>query len=158
PGFLRGLSRLEAFGLTYDLLLYPKHLPSAIKVVAEFCDQPFVIDHISKPFIRTGVLCPWKEDMAELAKHPNVFCKISGLVTEAEWGQWKHEQFRPYLDIVFEQFGIDRLMFGSDWPVCLLSGNYEAVVGIVESYTASFGEATRQKLFGLNAFSFYLGT
>ena len=155
PEFLRGLSRLQQFRLTYDLLLFPKHLRPALQVVRQFPEQPFVLDHISKPFIKTGELSPWREEIQELARCPNVWCKISGLVTEARWGDWKRDDFRPYLDVVCEAFGEDRLMFGSDWPVCLVSGTYRDVFGIIAEYLQWWSPSAREKVLGENAAAFY---
>jgi len=155
PAFLRGLGRLKQFNLTYDLLTFPKHLTVARKVVEEFPEQKFVLDHISKPFIRAGTISPWDRDIRELAKLKNVWCKVSGMVTEAKWNQWKQSDFRPYLDVVFEAFGEARLMFGSDWPVCLVAGSYGEVLGIVRDYIQLWPEASRQKILGTNATGFY---
>lgn len=155
PEFLRGLGKLKQFNLAYDLLLFPKHVPSAIKAVQQLPEQRFVLDHIAKPMIRAGLMQPWKNDMKELAKHKNVFCKVSGMVTEAKLEGWKKEDFRPYLDVVFEAFGEDRLMFGSDWPVCLLAGNYEEVHGLAASYFDQFSDEVRKKFFGVNTAAFY---
>ena len=155
PEFLRGLARLREFRLAYDLLLFPKHLRPALQVVRQFPDQRFVLDHISKPAIKTGELSPWQEDIRELARCPNVWCKISGMVTEARWGGWKRNDFRPYLDVVCEAFGEDRLMFGSDWPVCLVSGSYPEVFGIVEDYLQSWSPLAQEKILGRNAATFY---
>lgn len=155
PDFLRGLGTLKGFNLTYDLLLYPKHLPAAIKVVEQLPQQPFVLDHIAKPLINAGAISPWNDHIKDLARFPNVYCKVSGLVTEARWREWKPEDFRPYLDVVYEAFGEDRLMFGSDWPVCLLSGNYEQVVGIVHDYLSAFPESALRKIMGENAARVY---
>lgn len=155
PDFLRGLARLKQFNLTYDLLLFPKHLPSAVKVAAQLPDQRFVLDHIAKPMIRAGLIQPWKDDIRELAKHSNVSCKISGLVTEAKLKGWKKEDFRPYLDVVFESFGENRVMFGSDWPVCLLGGSYEEVHGLAADYFNQFPAGTQEKFFGTNAAKAY---
>ena len=155
PEFLRGLAALHAFDFTYDLLLFPKHLPSSVKVVEKLSHQRFVLDHIAKPMIRAGMLQPWKDDLRELAKHQNVFCKISGLVTEAKLKDWKKEDFRPYLDVVFEAFGEDRVMFGSDWPVCLLAGSYEQVHGLAADYFKQFSSAVQEKFLGGNAVKFY---
>ncbi len=155
PEFLRGIGRLRQFDLTYDFLLFPKQLPAAIKVAAQFPDQPFVLDHIAKPMIRPGLLKPWQQDMKELALHPNVCCKISGLVTEADLTGWKPEDFRPYLDVVLETFGADRVMFGSDWPVCLLAGSYARVHELVADYFRPFPEETQRKFFGGTAEKFY---
>ena len=155
PHFLRGLSHLKDFRLTYDLLLFPKHLRPALQVVRQFPEQRFVLDHISKPSIKTGEISPWREDIRELARCPNVWCKVSGMITEARWGDWKREDFRPYLDVVCEAFGEDRLLFGSDWPVCLLSGSYQDVVGIVADYLQSWSPLAREKILGRNAAAFY---
>jgi L-fuconolactonase len=155
PEFLRGLGKLKQFNLTYDLLLFPKHLPSAVKVAAQFPEQRVVLDHIAKPMIRAGLMQPWKEDIQELAKHKNVFCKISGMVTEAKMKGWKKEDFRPYLDVVFAAFGEDRVMFGSDWPVCLLAASYEEVHGLAADYFNQFSAETRGKFFGGNVAKFY---
>jgi L-fuconolactonase len=155
PEFLRGLGELHAFDFTYDLLLYPKHLPAAVKVVEKLSHQRFVLDHIAKPMIRSGMMQPWKDDLRELAKHKNVFCKISGMVTEAKHQGWKKEDFRPYLDVVFEAFGEDRVMFGSDWPVCLLAGSYEQVHELAADYFKQFSAEVSAKFFGGNATRFY---
>ena len=128
PAFLRGLGRLRAHGLTYDLLVYPRQLPAAIEVVRQFPEQPFVLDHIAKPLIRDGMVSPWREQIRELARFPNVCCKVSGMVTEADHRSWKPDQFHPYLDVVLEAFGPGRLLFGSDWPVCLLAASYPEVL------------------------------
>jgi L-fuconolactonase len=155
PEFLRGLGVLKQFNLAYDLLVFPKQLPAAIQVVKQLPEQRFVLDHIAKPVIRAGVLRPWREDMRELARHENVCCKISGLITEARWQGWTKEDFRPYLDLVFEAFGEERVMFGSDWPVCLLAGTYGQVHELAADYFRQFPPATQEKFFGGNAAAFY---
>lgn len=155
PEFLRGLGKLKQFNLAYDLLLFPKHLPSAVRVAQQLPEQRFVLDHIAKPLIRAGIIQPWKNDIRELAKQPNVSCKISGLVTEAKLAGWKKEDFRPYLDVVFETFGEDRVMFGSDWPVCLLAGSYDDVHGLAADFFNQFSETVRGKFFGGNAARIY---
>lgn len=155
PDFWRGLGKLRPFNLTYDLLLYPRHLPVAVKLVRQFPEQKFVLDHLAKPCIKAGVLSPWQEDLQELARYENVFCKVSGLVTEARWGEWQQSDFRPYLDVVFSAFGGDRLMFGSDWPVCLLAGAYAQVHQIVAAYLEQSSEEVRHKVFGETAAKFY---
>jgi len=153
--FLRGLAALKAYDLRYDLLLYPKHIPIAIDVVKQFPEQPFVLDHIAKPFIKDGVIGAWEDDIRTLASFDNVWCKVSGMVTEAAWGAWTHDDFKPYLDIVFDSFGVNRLMFGSDWPVCTLSGSYGEVVGIVENYIAALSADEQAAVMGGNAAEFY---
>ena len=153
--FQRGIGRLHRFGLTYDLLVFPRQLPAAIALAERFPEQPFVLDHLAKPPIRDGALSPWREQIRQLAKLPNVSCKVSGLVTEADWQNWRAEDFKPYLDVAFEAFGADRLMFGSDWPVCLLAGSYERVFGLVRDYVARLGADVEAKFFGGNAAKFY---
>jgi len=128
---------------------------AAIELVRKFPVQQFVLDHIAKPDIKAGTLSPWREQIRELAKASNVFCKVSGMVTEADQAHWKAADFTPYLDVVFEAFGEDRVMFGSDWPVCLLAGEYARVFGLVNDYTAQFSAAAREKFFGGNATHFY---
>ena len=154
-GFLRGLAALQAWDLRYDLLLFPRHIRVAIDVVRRFPQQLFVLDHIAKPFIKDGTLQPWQRDIRELAAHDNVFCKVSGMVTEAKWGAWTQADFVPYLDVVFDCFGIERLMFGSDWPVCELAGSYGEVVGIVETYIAALSADEQAAIMGGNAVNFY---
>ncbi|MHB8627747.1 MAG: amidohydrolase family protein [Aggregatilineales bacterium] len=155
PDFLRGLGMLREFNLTYDILVFPKQLPAAIQVVKRFPDQKFVLDHIAKPLIKDRLLSPWERDIRRLAAFANVHCKLSGTVTETTWQQWQPADFRPYLDVVFDCFGVDRLMFGSDWPVCTLSGSYEQVVSLVQNYIQQFSPEMQAKLFGENAIRFY---
>jgi L-fuconolactonase len=153
--FVRGVAQLGAFGFTYDILVYTKQLPAAIELVTHFPEQRFVIDHLAKPEINTGKIEPWAMHMRKIAQHTNVFCKVSGLVTEADWTHWKADGFRPYLDVVFDAFGPDRLMFGSDWPVCLLAGTYGQVKQLIEAYVKDFSPADKEKIFGRNAALFY---
>ncbi|NMC38042.1 MAG: amidohydrolase family protein [Bacteroidales bacterium] len=153
--FLKGISILKDYNLTYDLLLFPKHLPVAQVVVEMFPDQKFVIDHISKPLIRSHILDPWQEDIKAIAEFRNVYCKLSGMVTEADWQKWNQEDFRPYLDVVSNAFGTDRIMAGSDWPVCLLGGSYHDVTGIVKDYIRKFPEEIHEEILGLNCADFY---
>lgn len=152
---VRGVGALGDFSLTYDILVYPRQLSAALSLVERLPDQPFVVDHLAKPAIRDGELEPWATQMRELASHPNVWCKVSGLVTEADWSRWRPEDFHPYLDVVFEAFGPQRLMFGSDWPVCLLAASYERVVQLIHDYAACLSVDERDKLFGGNALRFY---
>jgi L-fuconolactonase len=155
PAFLRGMNCLAEFGFTYDILVYPRQLPAAIELVSKYPDQLFVIDHIAKPSIREKRYLPWARYLRTIAGNPNVYCKISGLVTEATWQAWSANDFKPYLDLVFEVFGVDRLMFGSDWPVCLLAASYSQVVQLIADYTQNMPSAAREKIFGLNAAHFY---
>jgi L-fuconolactonase len=149
------LGMLRDFGLTYDILVYPRQLPSALSLVERLPDQPFVIDHMAKPLVARGVMEPWETQMRELATYPNVWCKVSGLVTEADWAQWKPEDFRPFLDVVFEAFGTRKVMFGTDWPVCLLAASYRQVVDLIQTYVEQFSSSEREGVFGENAAQFY---
>jgi len=153
--FQRGIAMLRRFGLTYDLLIFPRQLPATIALAQNFPEQPFVLDHLAKPPIKDGALSPWREHIRQLAKLPNVSCKVSGLVTEADWKNWRAEDFKPYLDVAFDAFGVDRVMFGSDWPVCLLAGNYEGVFDLAQNYVGRLGAETEEKFFGRNAAKFY---
>ena len=154
--FLRGIGVLRAHRLTYDILIHPRQLPAAIALAKRFPDQPFVLDHIAKPPIKAGTLSPWREQIRELAQAPNVLCKVSGMVTEADMKAWKPADIRPYLDVVFEAFGEDRLMYGSDWPVCLLAAEYAQVFALVRDYLAPLSAEAQAKVLGGNAARFYL--
>ena len=153
--FLKGIAQLHGFGFTYDILIYPRQLPAALDLVAQFPEQRFVIDHLAKPEIKAREIKRWAEYIMRIARHRNVFCKLSGLVTEADWGGWKPADFHRYLDTVFQAFGPDRLMFGSDWPVCLLAASYQQVKGIIEDYLKNCSVHDREKIFGGNATRFY---
>lgn len=153
--FMQGVSLLRKFGFTYDLLIYPKHLQKAKKLVETFPDQPFVIDHIAKPDIKNKNIDDWKKDISAIAKMGNVSCKVSGMVTEADWKNWKPEDFTPYLDVVFEVFGAKRILFGSDWPVCNVAGGYEKMLSIVQNYTSTLTQNEQELFWGGNAASFY---
>jgi len=153
--FRTGLGLLNGYGLAYDLLLHPRHLPVAAELVAQFPEQRFVLDHLSKPFIANGKVEPWRKDLKTLAAFPNVCCKLSGMVTEAKWGVWTEADFTPYLDAALESFGADRLMIGSDWPVCLLSGDYAATMGIVMGYVAKLTEVEQSAILGGTCARFY---
>jgi len=152
---VRGIGVLREFGLTYDILVYPHQLAATLSLVEKLPDQPFVVDHMAKPLVRDGVMEPWAAQMRELASHPYVWCKVSGLVTEADWAMWRPEDLRPYLDVAFDAFGPERLMFGSDWPVCLLAAEYGQVVELIEAYTGHLSASERDGVFGGNAAGFY---
>lgn len=152
PGFINGLHRIKQKGYTYDLLVYPTQLSAVLDLLEKCPGQRFVIDHLAKPSIKTGALEPWATQMKEIAAFENVYCKLSGMVTEAKWNNWQHEDFIPYLDTVSEAFGTQRLMFGSDWPVCLVAGSYDEVVRIIENY---FSADEQDAVFGDTAVSFY---
>jgi L-fuconolactonase len=153
--FQRGIGLLKNFNFTYDILIYPNQLPAAIKLTEKHPDQKFILDHIAKPFIKRNETEPWASGIKELSKNQNVFCKISGLVTEADYKNWKSKDIYPYLDIVFNTFGYERLLFGSDWPVCLLAGSYRQVINLIEDYTDNDSDENKKRIFGRNAISFY---
>jgi L-fuconolactonase len=154
--FRYGISLLSKYNLTYDLLIFAKHLSLATELAYTFPDQKFVLDHMAKPGIKNQIRSPWDKDIGELAKLPNVYCKLSGMVTEADWKHWKASDFRYYLDVVFDRFGEDRLMIGSDWPVCSIAGDYRQIMPIVIDYLKQFNEEIRMKIMGTNCRKFYL--
>jgi L-fuconolactonase len=155
PEIVRGIGQLREFGFTYDILIYPKQLPAAIELVSHLPEQSFVLDHLAKPEIRTGDSVSWASHIRAIAGSKNVYCKLSGLVTEADWRRWKPADFAPYLDVVFDAFGADRLMFGSDWPVCLVAATYGQVKQLVEDYVDHYAANEKEKIFGENAIRFY---
>lgn len=153
--FKRGISLLDDYGYTYDILIYPDQLKYTEEFVKAFPDQRFVIDHIAKPNIKDKNLDEWKKDIKAVAQHNNVSCKISGMVTEADWNYWKNDDFDPYLDVVFEAFGIKRVMYGSDWPVCEVAGGYKKMIAMVQNYTSQLSENEQELFWGKNAIDFY---
>lgn len=153
--FQLGISKLKQFELTYDILVHTDQLPEVIEIVKTFPKQSFVIDHMAKPNIKDGEINTWKQNLEVLATFQNVSCKVSGMVTEATWNKWSEDDFTQYLDVIFNTFGTDRLMFGSDWPVCLLSADYTDVVKIVENYCKNLSQLDMKKIMGLNAIKFY---
>jgi L-fuconolactonase len=155
PAFRNGIRHLREFDLTYDILIYPHQLKAAIGFAAAFPDQRFILDHLAKPYIKKGLIDEWKKDLQELAALDNVWCKISGLVTEADWHLYKPEDLFPYVDIAIESFGIDRVVYGSDWPVCLVAADYGKVVSIMQQAFERFSDGEKDKFFGLNATRFY---
>ena len=155
PDFLQGIALLEEFDLAYDILIYPKHLPVAAEFVSRFPRQRFVLDHLAKPLIKSKSLHPWEKDIRELARFQNVHCKLSGLVTEADWSAWTPDHLAPYLDVAFDAFGAARLMFGSDWPVCTVAASYSRVFQSIEGYVAKLPAEARDAILGGNAKEFY---
>jgi L-fuconolactonase len=155
PEFVRGIEVLHQYGLTFDLLISPKHLPSAGQLARQVPQVKFVIDHLAGPSIKSGELAPWSDLISEVATARNVFCKLSGMVTLAEHREWKQEQFQPYVDVALEAFGPDRLMYGSDWPVCLLAADYQKTHDVLANCLASQTAEVQSKIFGLNAARFY---
>jgi L-fuconolactonase len=153
--FCRGMSQLDDLNLTYDILIYPRHLQVAAELASRFRRQRFVLDHLAKPDVRSGEIVQWKRGLQRLAEFPNVFCKLSGLVTEADWSRWTPDQLRPYLDVAFDAFGAYRLLVGSDWPVCTVAADYERTLGVIDQYLASRPEAEREAVMGGNAERFW---
>ncbi len=155
PDFIRGIGLLNQYGYSFDLLILPDQLGYAEQLVAIFPEQRFVIDHMAKPHIKLGIISEWKQAIKKFASHQHVYCKISGLVNEADWEFWEHEDFRPYIDVVVETFGTKRIMYGSDWPVCLMAATYDQVKDISEDYFYSYTTEEQADFFGNNAKTFY---
>jgi L-fuconolactonase len=153
--FQNGIRKLKDFDLTYDILIYPKQLKEAIELVKKNPDQDFVLDHIAKPLIKNKEIADWSKGILEIGGFKNVYCKLSGLVTEADWKNWSKSDFKDYLELVLNAFGIDRLMFGSDWPVCLLAANYSQVLSIIENFIEPLSGEEKRKIMGGNACEFY---
>lgn len=153
--FNRGISLLKKYSLVYDILIVERQLPNTIRFVDQHPDQVFVLDHIAKPLISKNELSPWKENIQELAKHENVSCKISGMVTEADFNIWTPAQLQPYFDVIIEAFGPDRLLFGSDWPVCLVATSYKSWADLVRKNISAFSKTEQAKIMGENAIRIY---
>ncbi|CAM3396601.1 amidohydrolase family protein [Flavobacterium chungbukense] len=153
--FRNGIQALKPFNYTYDILIFEHQLPAAISLVKDFPNQKFVIDHIAKPDIKSETIYTWKSGIEEIAKHDNVWCKISGMVTEADWKNWKPEDLKPYLDVIFENFSVDKLMFGSDWPVLNVASDYNEVVKTLEDYISKYSIEDQNKIWFENANEFY---
>ncbi|MBJ6368394.1 amidohydrolase family protein [Snuella sedimenti] len=155
PEFTRGISKLETYDLCYDILVFPHQLGAVLEFVKQFPNQKFVIDHIAKPYIKDGFYDGWAILIKEIAKQENVFCKLSGMITEADFNTWTPTQITPYMELVLEAFGTSRLMYGSDWPVCLLAGSYSKVKDLVVNFVASLSDEEQQAIMGNNAIRFY---
>ncbi len=151
----KGIGQLSDYGLTYDILVYAHQLPAAIELVRLFPDQPFVLDHMAKPKISEGISEEWRTNIKKLAGFPNVCCKLSGMVTETTNFQWNKSEFAPFLDVVVSAFGADRVLYGSDWPVCLVAATYQEQMAIVEDYVTTLSENEQAKIMGGNAMEFY---
>lgn len=155
PDFIKGIAQLEAFDLAYDLLLFPRHLERTIKLVEKFPRQRFVLDHLGKPMIKAGIMEPWKSDITRLAAMPNVWCKLSGMVTEADHKQWQYKDLLPYMELALDSFGPERIMLGSDWPVCKLAGEYSEVMKIVQEFIEALKLRDKERILFQNAIDCY---
>ena len=155
PEFQRGIAALKSYGFTYDILVFPGHLPVIPDLIRDKTEQAFVIDHLAKPDIKNGLFSNWEAEIDQIASFENVYCKLSGMITEADLKNWKKEDIFPYMDKAFEFFGAERLMFGSDWPVCKLAGEYNAVCGLVEEYLSKLSIREQELVWGKNAEQFY---
>jgi L-fucono-1,5-lactonase len=155
PEFDRGVSLLKDVGLRYDILIFERHLKRSIQLVDRHPQLTFILDHVAKPRIRESVISPWRENMVELARRPNVYCKISGMATEADHANWTEKQLRPYMETALEAFGPRRLMFGSDWPVCLLATSYRRWFEAVKDFVAPLSDGERERIMGGTAVEAY---
>ncbi len=153
--FLKGIEQLLHFSFTYDILIYPQHLPATIEFVKEFPTQKFMIDHVAKPYIKEKKIEEWAEGMQALSQYPNVYCKLSGMSTEADHIHWKETDLMVYMEVIVKAFGINRICYGSDWPVCLVSTSYTRWINFIRSYFSSFSKENQEKVMGKNAVSFY---
>ncbi|RIW14986.1 amidohydrolase [Algoriphagus lacus] len=153
--FIRGIHKIGQRGYAYDILIFPQHLSASLELVSKCPDQRFVIDHLAKPYIKTEEWKEWKKAMTLLAERELVHCKLSGMVTEADWKKWTTDQLFPYLEIALELFGPNRLMYGSDWPVCLVAGEYEQVYRVVDDFTSQLSSTEKDRIMGETAAEFY---
>lgn len=155
PAFMNGISLLAKYNFTYDILIFTDQIKYAEEMVNAFPNQKFIVDHLAKPDIKNQNISAWRKDIKAIAKHENTFCKVSGMVTEADYNNWKQEDFTAYLDVVFECFGTKRLLYGSDWPVCNVAGGYQKALNILTNYTQQLTKNEQALFFGENACSFY---
>lgn len=155
PNFSRGISLLEKYNFTYDILVFPHQLGSVLEFVKKFPNQKFVIDHIAKPYIKDGYFDGWATMMTAIGKHENVSCKMSGMVTEADFNTWTPEQIHPYMNVALEAFGSSRILFGSDWPVCLVAGNYSKIKKLTTDFISQLSQIEQNSIMGTNAIEFY---
>lgn len=153
--FGKGVAKLHSHNLTYDLLIFERHLPQTIQFVDRHPNQVFILDHVAKPRIKDTMIQPWRDNLIKLAKRKNVYCKISGMATEADWHTWNKQQLRPYLDTAISAFGPERLMFGSDWPVCLTAVDYARWVELAHEFTSDLSEDEQARIFGGTAIEAY---
>ena len=155
PDFKKGIAQLEAYKLSYDLLLFPRHLRPAVELVKAFPNQRFVLDHLGKPLIKEGRMEPWKSEIQNLGGYPNLWCKLSGMVTEADLKNWSYEDLLPYMEVVLEAFGSKRIMVGSDWPVCRLAAEYSDVMKMHTRFIESLNKTDRERILYQNAVDCY---
>ncbi|MCD0472738.1 amidohydrolase [Flavobacterium sp. JAS] len=155
PDFLKGIAALEKYNFTYDILIFPHQLGAALELVRRFPNQKFVIDHIAKPYIKDGFYDGWATLMKVIGEYPNVYCKLSGMTTEADYNNWTPEQIEPYMQLVLAAFGANRILFGSDWPVCLVAGNYAKTKELVTNFIAKLSSEEQEAIMGGNAIQFY---
>ncbi|MFA9195029.1 amidohydrolase family protein [Flavobacterium sp. FBOR7N2.3] len=155
PDFLNGIAALEKYNFTYDILIFPHQLGAALELVRRFPNQKFVIDHIAKPYLKDGFYDGWAALMKAIGEHKNVYCKLSGMTTEADYNNWTPEQIEPYMQLVLDAFGANRILFGSDWPVCLVAGNYTKTKELVTNFIAKFSSEEQAAIMGGNAMQFY---
>ncbi len=153
--FIRGISMLKTYNLVYDILIFPNQPPAAIELVRKFPDQPFILDHIAKPYIKDKRISPWDSHIKELASSQNVSCKISGMVTEADWQNWAPEDFTPYMQVILEAFGPNRITIGSDWPVCTLAGRYDSVIAIAADFVSHLSDSEQRAIWQDNPTRIY---
>jgi L-fuconolactonase len=153
--FIKGLKLVEQYQLAYDILIFPRHLPVAVQLVEQFPNMQFILDHIAKPLIKDNIIEPWAQDIKALAKFSNVYCKLSGLVTEANWETWTDADLYPYIEVIHRAFGVERILLGSDWPVCTLAGSYQKVMSIGTSYFDRCGDDEKELIYCKNAIKAY---
>ncbi|MCA2971055.1 MAG: amidohydrolase family protein [Acidobacteriaceae bacterium] len=155
PDFNAGVKKLLKYKLRYDILIYERHLKPAIRFVDQHPNQLFILDHVAKPKIKERILSPWREDMIALGKRPNVYCKLSGMITEADWKKWSSADLAPYLDTALQAFGPKRLLFGSDWPVMLVAGQYKPWVELIKQTIKRYSVAEQEQILSRNAIAAY---
>ena len=155
PNLIQGLKKLATRNYTYDLLIYAHQLKEANELIKQVTELPIVIDHVAKPNIKDSEMEDWKKEITALAKYPNVYCKISGMATEANWETWTMADLQPYLDTVVAAFGTERIMFGSDWPVCLVASSYAKWLNGVQKYFNTFSSTEQEAIFAGNVIKFY---
>jgi len=153
--FLKNVSRLTQFDFTYDLLVFHNQMESLVRFTDKLQDNRLILDHIGKPDIKNKQIKQWREQLRILSSNPNIYCKLSGMLTEADHQRWTYDDIMPYMETAAEYFGVDRLCFGSDWPVCLLAGSFKQVHDVVDRFVEQLNTTEREKIFGTNTAAFY---